>query len=60
MKENVSKIEYNYLKKIYFKNKQAILNIKQSKKCYGQKARQNVSLGITDNIMYARKLLQMK
>ena len=59
MNDQISKMEYNYLKKIYFKNKKKILDIRNSDKCFGDKARMVVQSGIIDNVIYARFLLNM-
>ena len=58
MNERVNNHQFKYLKQIYRKNRQKIEKIQSSGLCYGDKARLIVKQKITDNLVYARKLLE--
>lgn len=58
MNERVSKNEFNYIKQLYRKNRQKIEKIQESNLCLGDKARRIIKEKITDNLIYARKLLE--
>lgn len=60
MKEMISNDQYNYVKLIYKQNSQKIEEIKNSDLCYGDKARLIIKYNITDNLIYARKLLEIR
>lgn len=60
MKERVNNYQFKMIKQIYRKNRQKIEQIQNSNLCYGDKARMIVKQKITDNLVYARKLLEFK
>ena len=60
MRERVNKYQYDQLKTLFKKNKNKIQKINQMSLCYGDKARLIVKQKITDNLVYARKLLEFK
>ena len=60
MREKVNKYQYDQLKVLFKKNKNKIQKINQMSLCYGDKARLIVKQKITDNLVYARKLLEFK
>lgn len=56
--EFVSKEEEKIINDLILMNKLKIETIKSSKKCFGDKVRDIIRLGITDNIVYARKIME--
>jgi hypothetical protein len=58
--DRVSKNEYLALRKAFVRHKIKIEEIKNSSLCFGDKARKLIKDGVTDNMVYARRLLEMK
>ena len=58
--DRVSKGEYLALRKTYIRHKERIEQVKDMALCFGDKARLLVKEKITDNLMYARRLLEMR
>ena len=57
--DDLGPLDNNVILKIRRKNLQKIIDINNKNLCFGDKAREIVKEGITDNIAYARKLLEM-
>lgn len=59
MVERIHKSEYNQLVDLKRKNISKLEQIKSSNKCFGDKVREVLKQGITQNTVHARKLLEM-
>lgn len=57
--DKITKKEQNELKKVLYFNSKRLMQIKASKKCFGDQARDIVKDKIVDNLVYARILLEM-
>ena len=60
MNERVNKYQYEQVRKLFKKYRNKIQNINQMPLCFGDKARLIVKENITNNLIYARKLLEFK
>lgn len=59
-KEFVNKNEYREILSLKKKYAKQLQDIQMSNKCYGDKVREVLKIGITTNTVYARKLLDTK
>ena len=59
-KEFVNKNEYREILSLKKKYAKQLQDIQMSNKCYGDKVREILKIGITTNTVYARKLLDIK
>ena len=57
--EHLHKSEYSSVVGLKIKHYDALKQIKDSNKCFGDKVREIMKRGITNNTVYARKLLEM-
>lgn len=57
--EHIHKNEINQLIELKRKNLSKLEKIKSSDKCFGDKVREIIKQGITQNTVHARKLLEM-
>lgn len=57
--EHVREDELDQLKRLKAKNLLKLEQIKNSNKCFGDKVREIMKQGITQNTVHARKLLEM-
>ena len=57
--EHIHKSEISRLEDLKRKNLSKLEKIKSSDKCFGDKVREIMKQGITQNTIYARKLLEM-
>ena len=57
--EYVNKYDYQVIVTLLKKNEAKLQEIKDSNKCLGDKAREILKQGITDNIVWARKMLEL-
>lgn len=57
--ERLCKDEIAMIDGIFSRNKEKIKQIKESPKCTGDKIRDIIKEGITNNAVYARKMLEM-
>ena len=58
-KEYVRNDEFQKVLNLKKKHEKQITDIKLSNKCFGDKVRDILKAGITENTMYARKLLEL-
>ena len=58
--DRVSKGQYLALRKTFVQHKEKIEEVKNATLCFGDKARKLIKDGVTDNMVYARRLLEMK
>jgi len=58
-REKITKRERDELKKVLHFNSKRLVQIKSSKKCFGDQARDIIKDKIVDNLVYARELLSM-
>ena len=57
--ERLCKDEILMIERIFSRNKEKLRQIKESPKCTGDKIRDIINEGITNNAVYARKMLEM-
>lgn len=48
------------MRKTFVQHKEKIEEVKNATLCFGDKARKLIKDGVTDNMVYARRLLEMK
>ena len=58
-KEFVNKNEYKAILSLKKKYEKQLQDIQMSNKCYGDKVREVLKRGITENTVFARKLIDM-
>lgn len=58
--ERVRKDEHKKILLLQKKYRKQLIDIQSSKKCFGDKVRDVMKQGITDNTIYARKLIEMQ
>lgn len=56
--EKISREEMDIVRLLGLWNREAITKIKDSDKCFGDKVRAIIKARITDNAVYARKLIE--
>lgn len=57
--ERLCKDEILMIERIFSRNKEKLKQIKESPECTGDKIRDIIKEGITNNAVYARKMLEM-